>query len=146
MTSHVASVFDFVGGGVPLPNGDSTGAHHHAQRPAEAPPCRREIEENELEDKGQHHVHSPHQGHGASFFNLQRLCEEGLASDAQDSDQNQHPAIAAAVWQFPLPEDGYSDDARDEANDSVVPQGEVVVDALPHLAENDECKGSCDRS
>lgn len=131
---------------VPLPNGYSAGAQHHAQRAAEAPPGGRSAEENELEDKSQHHVNGPHQGHGSSLLKLQRLGEEALASDAQDSDQNQHPAIAAAVWHFPLAEDGYGDDAVEETDDSVVPHGQVVVDALPHLADDNKCKGSRNRS
>lgn len=97
----------------PLPKSYPAGAHHHAQRPPEAPPRRRAVKENKLEDEGEHHVDGPHQGHGSGLLYLQGLCEEGLAGDAQDGDQHEHPTIAAAERDLPFPEDGYSDDALD---------------------------------
>lgn len=111
-------------------------AHHDAQRPTEGPQGRYAVKENELEDEGQHHVNSPHQGHRSGLLDLQGLREEGLAGDAQDGDQHQHPAITATEWELPFPEDGYGDDALEEADDGVVPDGEVVVGALPNLAKD----------
>lgn len=105
----------------PLPKCYSTRAHYYAHRPPDAPPGRRKVKENELEDEGQYHIQSPHQGHGPSLLSLQGLCEEGLTSNTQDSNQHQHPAITATEWDLPFPKDGYSDEALDEANDSVVP-------------------------
>lgn len=99
-----------------------------------------------MEGECQHHVDSSHQGHGAGLFNLQGLCEEGLAGDTQDCNQHQHPAITAAEWDFPFPEDGHCDDALDETDDSIVPDREVVVDAFPDLAKDNECKRSSDGS
>ncbi len=119
---------------VPLLKSYSTCARHDAQRPPEAQQGRCTAEENELEDERQQHVESPRQGDGAGLLVLQRLREEGLAGNAQESHQHQHPAIAATGGEFPLPKDGYSDEAFDEPDDSVVPDREVVMDALPNFA------------
>lgn len=131
---------------VPLPKRYPTGAGHYAQRPPQAPPGGRAAEDDELEDEGQNHVHGPHQGHGAGLLYLQGLGEKGLAGNAQHRNQNQYPAIAATRREFPFPEDGHGDDALDEANDSVVPHGEVVMGTLPDLTEDNECKSGCDGS
>lgn len=132
---------------VPLSKCHSARAHHDAQRPSEGPQCRHAVKEYELEDERQQHVHGPHQGHGSGLLDLQGFGEEGLAGDAQNGNQHQHPAITAAGRQLPLPEDGYGDDALDKADDGVVPDGEVVVGALPDLAKDDKCAcgrdGSC---
>lgn len=128
--------------GVPLLKCYPTRAHHDAQRPAEGPQGRYAVKEDELEGEGQQHVHSPHQGHRSGLLDLQGLCEESLAGDAQDGDQHQHPAITATEWELPFPEDGYGDDALNEADDGVVPDGEVVVGALPNLAKDDKRTGS----
>lgn len=98
---------------IPLPYWYSTGAHHYAQRSAEAPPCWCAAKENELVDERQHHIHSFHQGYGSGLLNLQSLYEEGLACDTQDGDQHQQPAVAATEWDFPFTQDGYGDDALD---------------------------------
>lgn len=95
-----------------------------------------------MEDECQHHIDRPHQGHGSSLLDLKGLCEEGLPGDTQDSYQHQQPAVATTVGDFPLSEDGCGDEALDEADDSVVPDGEVVMDALPHLAKDNECTSS----
>lgn len=100
-------------------------------------------EEDELENKGQHHVHSAGQGHGASLLYLQGLCEEGLAGNAQHRYQNQYPAITATKREFPFPEDRHGDDALDEANDGVVPHREVVMGTLPDLTEDNERESGC---
>lgn len=134
------SVSGLVGVVVPLPECYPTGAGHYAQRSAQAPPGRCSAEDDELEDEGQHHVHGPHQGHGASLFYLQGLREEGLASNSQHRNQNQYPAIAATRREFPFPEDGYGDDALDEANDGIVPHREVVMGTLPNLTQDNKCK------
>lgn len=126
----------------PLPKCHSTGAQHYAQCPSEAPQGRFTVKENKLKDKCQHHIHSPHQGHGSSLLNLQGLREEGLASNSQNSNQNQHPAILAAEWDFPFPKDGNGDDAFDETNDSIVPHRQVVMDTFPHLAKDNKCTSS----
>lgn len=131
---------------VPLPECYPTGAGHDAQRPPQAPPAGCAAEEDELEDKGQHHVHGPHQGHGAGLLYLQGLGEESLAGNAQHRNQNQNPAIAATRRQLPFPEDGYGDDALNEADDGVVPHREVVMGALPDLTQDHEGKSSCDGS
>lgn len=131
---------------VPLPERDAARARHYAQRPPEAPPGGGAAQEHELEEEGQHHVHRPHQRHGPRLLDVQRLGEEGLAGDAEHGDQHQQPAIAAAGGDLPLPEDGHGDDGLDETDDGVVPHGEVVVDALPHLTENDEGESGADRS
>lgn len=127
---------------VPLPKSDSTSADHNAQRPSKAPQGRYTAEENKLEDERQHHIHSPHQGHGSGFLYLQGLREEGLAGNAKDSDQHEHPAILTTKWDFPFPKDGYGDDALDESNDSIVPDREVVVDTLSDLAKDNHCTSS----
>lgn len=129
---------------VPLPKCHPARARHDAQRPSKGPHGRHAVKEYELEDESQQHVHSPHQGHRPGLLDLQGFSEEGLASDAQDSNQHQHPAIAAAGRQLPLPEDGYGDDALDKANDGVIPDREVVVGALPDLAKDDN--GACGRN
>lgn len=128
---------------VPLPECYPTGAGHYAQRPPQAPPGRCAAEEDELEDEGQHHVHSPHQGHGASLLYLQGLCEEGLAGNAQHRNQNQYPAITATRREFPFPEDRHGDDALDEPDDGIVPHREVVMGTLSDLSEDNECKSGC---
>lgn len=132
---------------VPLPKCHPARARNDAQRPSEGPHGWHAVKEYELEDERQQHVQGPHQGHGSSLLDLQGFGEEGLAGDAQNSNQHQHPAIAAAGRQLPLPEDGYGDDALGEADDGVIPDGEVVVGALPDLAKDDDracgCDGSC---
>lgn len=127
---------------MPFSKCHSTGARHDAQRPSEAPPGRCTVKENELEDERQQHIESPHQGHGSGLLDLQGLREEDLAPNAQDGDQHQNPAITATERELPFPKDGYSDDALDETDDSVVPHGEVVMDALPNLAKDNICKSS----
>lgn len=127
----------------PLPERHPTCARNNAQRPAEGPHGWHAVKEYELEDERQQHVHSSHQGHGSGLLDLQGFGEEGLAGDAQNGDQHQHPAIAATRWQLPLPEDGYGDDALGEADDGIIPDGEVVVGALPNLTEDDD--GACGR-
>lgn len=101
------------------------------------------MKENKLEEKGQHHVHRPHQGHGPGLLILQRLSEEGLASDAQNSNKHQHPAISTTEREIPLAQDGCGDNALKKADDGVVPHGEVVMDALPHFSQNDKSESSC---
>ncbi len=127
---------------VPLSKCYSACASHDAQRPSEAQQGRRLVKENELEDESQHHIDSPHQGNGAGLLVLQGLCEEGLAGNAQESHQYQHPAITATGGDFPLPKDGYGDDALDETDDCVVPDREVVMDALPNFTKDNQCKSS----
>lgn len=131
---------------VPLPERDPTGARHNTQRTPEAPPGGGAAEEDELEEEGQHHVHGPHQRHGPRLLRLQRLGEEALTGDAQNGDQNQQPAIATTGGDLPLPEDEDGDDGLYETNNCIVPHREVVVDALPHLTEDDDGKGSSNRS
>lgn len=103
------------------------------------------VKENELEAERQQHIHSSHQGYRSCLLNLQRLCKEGLADDTQNGDQHNHPAVVATEWDFPFTQDGYSDEALDETDDSVVPHGEVVVDTLAQLAKNNKCTSSSNR-
>lgn len=81
---------------VPPQQHHATGAGHHAQRPAQAPPGGRLAEEDELEDEGQQHVHGAHERHRARLLNLQRLGEEDLPGHAQHGDQHQDPSVAPA--------------------------------------------------
>lgn len=138
--THFLSDASF-GSVAPLTNGRTSTAGDYAERAPHRPPRGYVVQEDDLKDEREDHIHGLHERHQPRLLYLEGLGEEHLTPQAEQPDQQEEEPVDAAVGQPPLADYGEDDDALHEADHDVVPDGQKVVHGLPHLPEDDEGQG-----
>lgn len=130
---------------IPFPYGHPTSAANHTQSSSQTPPCRFAVEEKELQNECQDHIHRPHQCNRSSFLNLQGFGEERLTGNTEQPDGHEHPPVPAAVRNGPFVQDEQNNDTLDESHNCIVPHREVVMNTFPYFSQNDHSASRSDR-
>lgn len=86
----------------PPTNGCSSRTDDYTESPAHRPPGWNVIEENDLKDESEDHIHGLHDGHESCFFYLNCFSDKDLAPQTHQSNEYEKQPVQPTVRQTPL--------------------------------------------